>query len=38
MGTFGRVLALLFRATDASVEEVDRILKQAVEDIKSDTL
>ncbi len=38
MGTFGRVLALLLRATGASVADVERILKQAVEDIKSDTL
>ncbi len=38
MGTFGRVLALLLRATDASVAEVDRILKQAVEDLQPVTL
>ena len=38
MGIFGRVLALMLRATGASVAEVGVILKQAVEDIKSDTL
>lgn len=38
MGTFGRVLALLLRATGTSVADVDRILKQAVEDIKSEML
>lgn len=38
MGTFGRVLALLLRATGTSVADMDRMLKQAVEDIKSETL
>lgn len=38
MSTFGRVLAIMFRATGASVAELRLILKQAVEDIKSDTL
>jgi hypothetical protein len=38
MGIFGRVLALMLRATDASVAEVDRILKQAVEDLQPETL
>jgi hypothetical protein len=38
MDIFGRVLALMLRATGASVAEVDRILKQAVEDLRPETL
>lgn len=38
MGTFGRVLTFLLKTTGTSVAQVDPMLKQALEDIKSETL
>jgi hypothetical protein len=38
MGTFGKVLAVLLRATGTSVADMDRVLKQAMQDIKSESL